>query len=70
MFLLRIFYFLYFCGLTIAIIASLSKFYFSRTKVKIRIKELMANLVFLPLYPFSIFSKEGRKKLTNFINKF
>lgn len=67
---IKYFYAFYFFGLFLAIIASISKFFYSKEKIKIRIIELIKNLLFTPFYPLSFFSKQGRDKFTNFINKF
>lgn len=70
MIILRYFYIVYFFGLMIALISSFSKFYYSKGKLSARVLDLLKNIMFCPLYPLSLFSKEGRKRFTNFINKF
>jgi hypothetical protein len=69
MLLIRLIYLIYLGGLGFMLAASFSRFYFSEEKIKVRLIALVKDVIFAPLFPFSLFSKEGRKKLFSFINK-
>jgi hypothetical protein len=69
MLLIRLIYLAYLGGLGFILLASFSRFYFSQEKIKSRLIALFKDVIFAPLFPFSLFSKEGRKRFFSFINK-
>ena len=66
--LLKLIYLLYFGGIGFWLISSFSRFCFSKEKMKHKLISLIKDLACSPFFILSLFSKEGRKKLSTFIN--
>lgn len=66
MIIVRLFIFLYMGGVSFIVLHSLSELVFGTLPIKERFKSSLKKMIFAPLYPLSLLSRNGRKK---FINK-
>lgn len=60
---MKLFYMLYFAGIALFLLNSLSYALFAKSKWKRRIKRIFSAIFFSILWPLSLFSEEGRRVL-------
>jgi len=66
---LRVLITVYLVGASLLLYVSLSDLIFSKKKVKGKMKGFLKIVLFIPLWPLSLFSKAGRDKLTKNFKK-
>jgi len=60
---LRAFYFVYFITIALIVLKALSNIVFQKVTLKRKMEEFVRALCFAPIWPLSLFAKNGRKKL-------
>lgn len=66
---LKVFYMVYFAGVALFVLNSVSFALFKKATIKLKIKRIFSAVIFSVLFPLSLFSAEGRKVLFNNFNK-